>query len=170
MKSLFLVSFVSVIAFFQEWIVQPIDTRVTVSFPSKPTKKTLGNEPYFTVASEEGFSCTVMVTDYSKGAPDSTSLKVYMESPAAKQSTEESLVRDFTGGKIINSKTSKYLGYASIDVDMTTGQKSSDGQFDVVSYRIIAVGMNVYSLYFYYDQTKPLPKVRDKFFNSFTAK
>ena len=170
MKSLFLVPFFSVIALFQEWVVQPIDTRVSVSFPSKPTRKMLGDEPYFTAASEDGFSCTAMVADYSKGAPDTTSLNAYMASPAAKQSTEESLVRDFQGGKILTSKTSMYAGHVCIDIDMTTGQKASDGQFDVMSYRIIVVGIKVYSLYFYYDQTKPFPNVRDKFFNSFTAK
>ena len=169
MKSLFLISIFSAFGFFQDWIVQTLDTRVSLSFPSKPTRKMLGDEPYFTAASEDGYSCTAMVLDYSKGAPDSTSLREYMASPEAKKSTEESLVRDFKGGRILNSKSSTYSGHTCIDINMTTGQKSSDGQFDMMSYRIIVVGIKVYSLYFYYDQTRPLPNVRDKFFNSFTV-
>ena len=83
MKSLLFGSFFIVVVFFQDWIVQPIDTRVSVSFPVKPIKQMLGNEPYFTAVSEDGFSCTAMVTDYSKGAPDTASLAAYMASPAA---------------------------------------------------------------------------------------
>jgi len=170
MKLLLCASLFLLTAPLQDWIVEPIDNRVSVSFPSKPTKKMLGEDPYFTAVSENGFSCTVMVTDYSKNAPDTTSLAAYMASPAAMQSTEESLVRDFKGGKILNSKTTTYSGHVSIDITMATGRNSADGEFDMMDYRIIVVGIKVYSLYFYYQQSKPLPSLRDKFYTSFKIK
>lgn len=154
----------------QEWVVQPIDKRVSVSFPFTPEKKLLGEEPYFNAASPAGFTCTAMSTDYSKGAPDSITLMNYMKTPEALTSTEESLVRDFVGGKILNSKTSSYAGYVMQDITLTTGKQAADGEFDVMDYRAIIVGIKLYSLYFYYDQNKPMTDTRNKFFNSFKVR
>ena len=170
MKFTFGIAVLLISAFLQDWFVQKIDTRVSVSFPSKPTRELLQGEPYYSLFSTDGFNCVAMASDYAKVKMDSAAVAQYMSTAEALTSTEESLLKDFKGSALISGKSITYGGHITFDITMTTGQKTSAGQHDILDYRMIVVGPKVYSLYFYYDKVKPLPAIKDKFYNSFVVK
>lgn len=161
---LLLLPFLSFVA--ADWVTVKLDERVSVSFPSTPLTKEIGENNAWIQDIGKDARCMAMFMDFTNFGMDSAGVAAEMEKPESLANFRVGVLQEIANSKLVSEKTIKVKGYTCFEYVIDMG-KTDPEALNMMYNRNIFIGSKMYTMNFFEKNNSSHEADRTKFFTSF---